>query len=39
MEGGRIMQELIVAIIESIEDEHILQVIYGFITELIPTDE
>ena len=35
MEGGRIMQELILAAIIKIEDEHILEVIYAFITELI----
>ena len=35
MEGGRSMQELILATIINIEDEHILEVIYAFITELI----
>ena len=35
MEGGRIMQEWILATIIKIEDEHILEVIYAFITELI----
>ena len=35
VEGGRIMQELILAAIINIEDEHILEVIYAFITELI----
>ena len=31
------MQELILAAIIKIEDEHILEVIYAFITELIGT--
>jgi hypothetical protein len=35
VEGGRIMQELILAAIINIEDEHILEVIYAFVTELI----
>lgn len=35
MEGGRIMHELILSTIIKIEDEHILKVIYAFITELI----
>jgi hypothetical protein len=35
VKGGRIMHELILATIIKIEDEHILEVIYAFITELI----
>ena len=35
VEGGRIMQAIILALINNIKDEHTLEVIYEFITALI----
>lgn len=35
MKGGRIMQAIILALISNIKDEHMMEVIYEFITALI----